>query len=83
MSRHSRRARSAVRASMRSASRYMQAARSDVSAAAQAGNASSAALTAASAASASPRAKSPIFSDQSSGDRSSKVRAEATRRPPT
>ena len=82
MSRHSRRASGATLASMSSASRCMQAARSGMPAADQSGNASAAAPTACSAAAASPRAKSPSFSDQSSGERSSNVRGEETRRPP-
>ena len=82
MSRHSRRASGTTLASMRSASRCMHAARSAMPAADQSANASAAALTARSAVSASPRAKSPSFSVQSSGERSSNVRGEEIRRPP-
>ena len=82
MSRHSSRASVMTLTSMRSASRCMHAARSGMLAEDQAGNASTAALTARSAVAASPRAKSPSFSDQSSGERSSNVRGEDTRLPP-
>ena len=82
MSRHSSRAIEVTLASMRSAGRCMQAARSEMPAADQSGNASTAAATAYSAVPASPRARSPSLSDQSSGEQSSNVRTEEIRRPP-
>ncbi len=82
MSGHSTAAIRSTLASTRSAQRRSSGARPSAPSAAQAGKASIAASTAAAAVDASPRATSASFHDQSSGERSSNVVADPTRRPP-